>query len=107
MEEDVLPIICAGVLVLMAVVAIVLVILNLKPFTWRKKSEGSSICLTVTAKRNLNKATVKVSVDGEDVVFERRRIRKGQSVDFVYPSTKTLAKLTVEVESGNVQVAEV
>jgi len=107
MEEDVLPLICAGVLVLMAVCVVVFIILNLKSFSYTKRTEGSNTCITLTAKRNLNKASVKVSVDGEDVTFERRRIRKGQNVDFVYPSTKSPAKLMVEVESGNVQVAEV
>lgn len=107
MEEDLLPTICAGALILLALAVVVFLALNLKPFTYEKRKEGNNTCLSVTAKRNLNKVSVTASAGGEDITFERRRIRKGQRVDFVYPQSQKPAKLIVEVESGHVQAVEV
>ncbi len=105
--DDILPVACAGTLIILVLAMVVYFIINLKPFSHERRKEGTNTCLTITAKHNLNKVTVTASVDGEDVTFERRRIRKGQSVDFVYPLSPKPAKLTVEVESGNVQALEV
>lgn len=106
-DEDILALCCGGVLALTAASVIVFIILNLKAFTYQKHKEGSNTCLTITAKRNLNKVTVKARFGHEEITFERKRIRKGQSVDFVYPSSDRKAKVIVEAESGNVQTVEV
>jgi hypothetical protein len=105
--EDLLPMICAGVLILLALAVVFFLVSNLKPFAYEKRKEGTNTCLTLTAKHNLNRASVTASFDSEEITFERRRIRKGQSVDFVYPASQKPAKLTVEVESGNVRTVEV
>ncbi|NYZ74092.1 hypothetical protein H0O00_03040 [Candidatus Micrarchaeota archaeon] len=105
--EDILPIACAGSLILLVLALVLYFFINLNPFSYDKRKEGVNTCLTITAKHNLNKVTVTANVDGDDVTFERRRIRKGQSVDFVYPLSPKPAKLTVEVESGNVRALEV
>jgi hypothetical protein len=107
MEDDFLTLGCAGALLVVALIILVLVILGLRPYTIRKKKEGSNTCLTIRAKRNLAKVTVVARLGDEEVTFERKRIRKGQSVDFVFPSSDKKAKLIVEVESGNARTAEV
>jgi hypothetical protein len=106
-EDDILMFVCAGVLILAAVIVLVTIILNLKAFDYRKRKDGQNTCLTVNAKKNLGKITVQARFGNEDIKFERKRVRKGQSIDFVYPASNKAAKLIVETESGSVQVVEV
>ena len=106
-DEDLLPFACLGGLLLLFVIIFAVLALGSGAFTYRKRSEGQNTCLSVTARRNIARICLVVNVGGEEVTFERKRIRKGQSVDFAYPATKNPGKLTVEVESGNVRVVEV
>jgi hypothetical protein len=106
-DDDILIAGCAGILILIALGVIAFVIIGLKAFSYEKRKEGSNTCLTVRAKRNLNKVTVQASFGNDDIKFERKRIRKGQSVDFVFPSSDKPAKLVVETDSGSVQTVEV
>jgi len=106
-DEELVTAVCAGTLIIVLLLALVLIVLGSKSFTYRKKTEQGSTCLTVTAKKNLSRVLVVARVGSEDIRFERKRIRKGQSVDFVYPASKKPAKLTVEGETGNVKVVEV
>ena len=106
-DEDLIPLACFGGLLLLLIILFALLALGSGSFTYRKRSEGQNTSLSVTARRNIARICLVVNVGGEDVTFERKRIRKGQSVDFVYPATKNPGKLTVEVESGNVRVVEV
>ncbi len=106
-DEDILTLGCGGVLVLAAIAIIAFIVLNLKAFSYVKRKEGSNTCLTITAKKNLNKVTVQARFGNEEIKFERKRVRTGQSIDFVYPQSDKPAKLTVETDSGSVQTAEV
>ncbi|VVC02744.1 Uncharacterised protein [Candidatus Bilamarchaeum dharawalense] len=107
MDADILIILCNGALILALVVIVILIILNMKPFKCEKKMEGNNTCLTITAKRNIDRVLVKVWMSGDHMTFERKRIRKGQQVDFVFPTSKKPIRLTVEVEPGNQRTFEV
>ena len=102
-----LTFLCAGALILGVIAVLAFLIFGASAFSYRKKAEGANTSLTVTAKRNLNRVSVVAHAGEEEITFERKRIRKGQNIEFVYPSSKTPAKLTVEVESGSVRVVEV
>jgi hypothetical protein len=106
-DEELMTALCAGTLIIMVLIILALMFIGSKNFTYRKKTDQGTTCLTVTAKKNLNRILVVAAVGSEDISFERKRIRKGQSVDFVYPASKKPAKLTVEAESGNARVVEV
>ncbi len=106
-EDQALPLICGGALILLLLAAIALFIYNLRSFTWRKQRQGNDILLTITAKRNLSRVTVQASFDGEEVRFERKRVRKGQSIDFSFPYSEKKTKVTAETESGSVRTVEV
>lgn len=105
-EDPELTLICGGTLLLLLLAAIALFIYNLRSFTWRKQRQGNEVLLTITAKRNLGRVTVQASFDGEEVKFERKRVRKGQSIDFSFPYSEKKTKITVEAESGSVRTVE-
>ncbi len=98
---------CAGTVVLLCLVAIIYIVLGLKQFGYRKTVHGNSVSLSVSANRDIFRVAVAAPCDGGDVNFERRRIRKGQTIEFVYPRSNRKAKLTVEAESGRARVYEV
>jgi hypothetical protein len=107
METEALILLCNGGLVLALLIVLILFWLMLRPFKYQKKIEGINTCLTITAKKNIDRVLVSVLISGEQMVFERKRIRRGQHVDFVFPTPKKPIKLTIEVESGNQRVFEV
>lgn len=93
-----------AVALILALLAFIL--LNLRAFSLTRRLEGQNTCIILKAKRNLEKVTLVAGVNGEDMAFERRRVRKGQSVEFVFPSSEKKARVTVVLESGATQTAE-
>jgi hypothetical protein len=105
MEDLLLP--CALIFVLFIAAIGIFLLLNRRPFRYEKRKEGQNICLSVTAKKNLDRVVVTARFDGEEISFERKRIRKGQCVDFVFPASEKKIKLLVAAESGSAQEFEV
>ncbi len=106
-EEEMLPLLCLGALAFLIIILFALMLLGSGPMTYRKRVVGQNTSLTITAKRNIARISL-VTKDGEEeVTFERRRVKKGQSIDFVYPASKAPGKLTMEIEPGNVKVYDV
>ena len=99
-DTDIVTISCAAIVVL-AVIAVAVFLFGRKAFTYKKGKEGANTCLTIYAKRNLAKVVVVARFGGEEIKFERKRIRKDQSVDFVFPSSEKKIKLVIEAEPGN------
>ena len=99
--------VCAGAIILLCLAIVVYLLFGSKPFTYHKIVGADNTDLAITAKRNLRKISVIAKFDREEVKFERKRIRKGRTVDFVYPSSKRRAKIVVEEESGKKKVYEI
>ncbi|MBU0532355.1 hypothetical protein KKB44_02570 [Candidatus Micrarchaeota archaeon] len=95
--------ICVGVGILLLLLIMFYIIFLSKSFNYSKKTKGDVSSITVVARKNL----ASVSVVAGDITFERKRIIKGQFVEFDYPSTKQSVKLIVEEESGRVQTVAI
>lgn len=106
-DEMTIAAICLGGFVLLLIAAIVFVILRNKAYVYRKKVTGPNTTLTIVANKNLHLVKVNARFGGEQITFERKRIRKGQTVDFTYPSSSKPAKVTIEVTPGKAKVFEV
>jgi hypothetical protein len=99
---------CAGVVILFCLIAMAYILFGgLKQFSYKKKAMGTQTSLVITANRDLFRIGVVARFDHEQIAFERRRIKKGQSVEFVYPSSDQKAQLTIEVVSGHARAYEV
>jgi hypothetical protein len=98
---------CAGTVILLCIIALIYVLLGFRKFSYKKKSMGNQTSLVVVANRDLFRIAVLARFNKEEITFERRRIRKGQSVEFVYPRSDQKAKLIVEAESGHARAYEV
>lgn len=101
-----LEILAAGIMVL-CILLILYLLFGSKPVKYQKKVYGGNTSLVITAKCNLAKVLVTAKFDQEEIAFERKRIRKGQTIEFVYPSSKNPAKLIVQTESGRTLAFEV
>jgi hypothetical protein len=99
---------CAGTVALVCIIAIIYILVGgLKPFRYKKTAMGNQTSLVVIANHDLFRIGVVARFNHEQITFERKRIRKGQSVEFVYPRSDQKAKLTVEVVSGHLQAYEI
>ncbi len=105
--ENVMTFACAAFAILVLIAGAVVFLLTRSAIGYSKRTDANNTSLSITAKRNLDRITVLARFNNEEMAFERKRIRKGQTIDFVYPATKQKAKLTLVGESGNVQVLEV
>lgn len=103
----ILNVLCVGALLLILLVIVILIILTSKPFKYEKKQEGDNTCLTVTAMREIERVMVMVTNNKEKMTFERKRIKKGQRIDFVFPTSKKPIKLIVEVDGNHQRVFDV
>ena len=99
-EEELFLNACGGVLIIILAAVLALIAFGSRPFTYRKRVEGANTTLTVTARKNITRISLMVNVGGEDVAFERRRVRADQEVEFAYPTSPDRASLTIELESG-------
>ena len=98
---------CAGAVVIACIAAVAYLLTRSKPVKYEKRLEGGNTCLAITANQDLAAITVTARFDSEEINFERKRIRKGQSVEFVYPHSSQSATLTVQAVSGKTLVFEV
>jgi len=106
-EEELFFNVCGGVLLLVLIAVIVLIAFGSRPFTYSKRVNGPNTTLTVTARKNITRISLTVKVGGEDVTFERRRVRTDQEVEFVYPTSPDRAGLIIELESGRIATFQV
>ncbi|MFH0737116.1 MAG: hypothetical protein V1827_00105 [Candidatus Micrarchaeota archaeon] len=106
-DDELLSLSCAGVIVLAILILVLFFAFGMKPYSYKKKKEGQNTCLSIMAKRNLSKVTVIARFGSEEIRFERKRIRKDQSVDFVFPQSDKKIKLVVETDPGNERTIEV
>lgn len=95
--------ICAGLLVLACIVIIVYLLAFSKPLTIKKKTEGSTVQVIVKAKRDI--PSIELSA-GKNISFVRKNIKKGQEVEFSFPSSETPAKMLVELGKGKTKEYE-
>lgn len=98
---------CAAAIVLTCIIAVAYLLTRSKPVKFEKKTEKGNSCLTITANQDLAKISVAARFDNEEITFERKKIKKGQTVEFAYPYSSQPAKLTVQAESGQTLVFEI
>ncbi|HSB47544.1 MAG TPA: hypothetical protein VLD37_06015 [Candidatus Bilamarchaeum sp.] len=103
METGILA--CAGILLLLLIAAGIY-FLSRRPFRYSRRKEGQNTCLSFNARQNLERITVRAQFDGEEISFERKRVRKGQTVDFVFPYSESRVKISVTDESGHTKEFE-
>jgi hypothetical protein len=98
--------ICAGALILGVLAVIAYLLFGRKPVTFSKNVGKTNTTVEITANRNLHKVSLVARFGNERIKFERKRVRKGQTLDFVYPSSDEPAELIVEIKPGKGDIYE-
>jgi|GEM_PF-6499417 len=86
--------ICASLLVILCLVVIVYLIFFSKPVKITKRVSGSVVHITVKANRDIEQIDVTA---GKDIGFIRKHVKKGQEVEFTYPTEESPAKLVIQL----------
>lgn len=94
--------ICVGAGILLLVLLVFYLLFFTMPFRYVKRVHKDTVCINVIAKKSLKKVTIVA----DDITFERKRIRQGQTVEFDYPASKKPAKLIVELEEGHTKTVD-
>ncbi|MBU0592066.1 hypothetical protein KKF81_00650 [Candidatus Micrarchaeota archaeon] len=92
---------CVVSVLLIGIIIIAYFVFTSKPFKYSKTTESKNTHITLTANKNLHQVSVQAKFGNEKIQFERKKIKKGQTIDFVYPFSNEKATLTVVEESGS------
>lgn len=98
--------ICAGVFIIGCVLLLLYFLFFKKPAKFSKTVGQRNTTVEVTANQDLDKVSLIASFGGEKIKFERKRVRKGMTVDFVYPSSKDPVRLMIDLGKGKEQAFE-
>jgi len=100
-------ILCAGAVVLLCIILIGYLVFFQKPFHFKKEIDRGNATVTLEAKAALSRASLVCASGKDELRFERKNIKAGETIVFVYPAGLGNARLIVEAVSGNAQTFEV
>ncbi len=95
------------VIVFAVLVILILLFLFNRPYSCNRKVSGENTVFTLDAKKDIAKVEVTGKFGKESIKFQRKDIKKGEKIEFVYPASTEPAAVTVEIEEGNPKTFEV
>ncbi len=108
MEIGFLEVMLAFVIVFAAVIIVVLLFFFNRPYNCNRKIEGDNTVFTLDAKKDISSIEVLGKFGkNEKIKFQRKDIKKGEKIEFVYPASTEPASVTIEIEKGNAKTFEV
>jgi len=95
--------ICAGLVIVVCIVLIIYLLTRSRSsVSIEKKTEGGNVKLSMKANKDIRQIDVSgQNEDGEEIRFMRKDLKKGETVEFVFPLTRNPLQITVTDESGN------
>ncbi len=100
-------IILAFVVILSLLIIIILLFLLNRPYSCSRRVKGEETVFTLEAKKDIAGVEVVGKFGNEKIKFQRKDIKKGEQIEFVYPASTEPASVTVEIEKGNPRTFEV
>lgn len=100
-------ILCSGAVVMLCIILIGYLVFFRKPYHIKKETGNGSVTVTLDTRTALSRASL-ICADGKDGLrFERKNIKAGETIVFVYPAGEGKPCLIVEAVSGNAQTFEI
>ena len=95
--------ICAGLIIIICIILIIYFLTRSRgAVSAEKKTESGNVLLLIKANKNIQQIEVSGTTDfGETIRFTRKDMKKGDTVEFVFPMTRNPLQITVTDESGN------
>ncbi len=104
---ELVEIVAVFVIILAIIVILVLLFIVNRPYSCKKKVKGQQTIFSLNANRDIARVEVVGKFNGESIKFERKNIKKGESIEFAYPASTEPASVTIEIEKGNLKTFEV
>ena len=100
-------ILIAGAVVLLCSLVICYLFLFSKPFSFSKTIKDDSASLIFSTRRDIQRVLLSCGSGKCEIKFERRNIRNGETIEFVYPLSLEKAKLVVEMGPEGVKTFDI
>ncbi len=97
----------ASVIIVICILVAAYLLLNQKPYTFAKSATGAGTSLLFDAKRDVRSISVSDGPGKKALKYERKNIKGGETVEFVFPNTDNKLILIVEEGSGSERTYEV
>lgn len=102
-----IEVILGFVVVFAVLVILILLFIFNRPYSCNRKVQGDETIFTLDAKKDIAGIEVVGKFGKESIKFQRKDIKKGEKVEFVYPASTEPASVTLEMEKGNQKKFEV
>ncbi len=108
MEIGFIEVMLAFVIVFAIIFIIILLFFFNRPYSCNRKVEGDKTVFTLDAKKDIANVDILGKFGrNEKINFQRKDIKKGEKIEFVYPASTEPASVTVEIEKGNSKTFEI
>ncbi len=107
MDIGVIEVLLGFIIVFAVIVIIILLFIFNRPYSCNRKVKGDETVFSFDAKKDIAKVEVIGKFGNENIKFQRKDIKKGEHVEFVYPASTDPASVTIETEKGNQKTFEV
>jgi hypothetical protein len=107
MEIGFIEVMLAFIIIFAVVFIIILLFFFNRPYNCNRKIEGDKTIFTLDAKKDIANVEVLGKFGKEKIKFQRKDIKKGEKIEFIYPASTEPASVTVEIEKGNQKTFEV
>ena len=103
----ILEILLGFVVVLSIIVILILLFVFNRPYSCSRKVKGNETIFTLDAKKPISSIEIVGKFGDEKIKFQRKDIKKGEKIEFVYPASTEPASVTLEMEKGKPKTFEV
>ena len=102
-----IEIILGFVIIFSLLVIVVLFFIFNRPYSCSRKIKGKETIFTLDAKKDIASVDIVGKFGNEKIKFQRKDIKKGEQIEFVYPASTEPASVTIEMEKGKTKTFEV
>lgn len=103
----ILEVLLGFVVLLSIIVILILLFVFNRPYSCNRKVKGNETVFTLDAKKPIAGIEIVGKFGDEKIKFQRKDIKKGEKIEFVYPASTEPASVTLEMEKGKPKTFEV
>ncbi len=98
--------ICAGAIIIACIAAIAYLLTSTGKVKCERTNKDGKAWIKIIANKEIPKVEIIGKFGKEEIKFERKDIKKGQTIEFSYPQSSEKAKVTLYDEHGKPEVIE-
>jgi len=107
MAFPIILLVAAALVIVICIIIVGYLLLNQKPYTFARSEKGTGTSLLFDARRDVRSISVSDGESARALRFERKNIKGGETVEFVFPGISSKLILIVEEGSGSARTYEI